>query len=614
MAKKLALFFCLLALSATAIDYPAELIRSETRVLIQNGKLQTDYVYEIRINNRAGEDFCKIQIPFSPMVKVKNIHASILNSLGKEVRRLDSDEITERSLIQAYSFYEDDMVKEFILKHNAYPYTIRWSYQYQQKEFLHIQNWSPVFSPSIPTLEADLWVTYPPNYELKYRNQLLEEPIKENSSNNMVSLHWHTDFRNPLKEEVWAPSLSDYQPEVWVVPENFIFSIPGSFKSWISFGIWQEGILAGLDVLPPAEELMVRKLTDTLRDASSKVRALYHYLQDQTRYINISIETGGLKPYPASYVAQMKYGDCKALANYMKAMLKVAGIQALYAKVKAGVGVAAIDTSFPAQQFNHVILYLPAVNNGLWLDCTSKDAMGYLGPFIQNRYAFVVNGTHSMFKKIPKLQPEQVQETRKFVFYAYNEIAKAECKTWLKGEQYELLSELGRNSTKNDRKRIIHKRFAGSDLQIDTFNVATPSRDSTWVELNYLALTSTIYKYVNKTLLLQNLAFGLPKFEKPTLRKLPLSIEFPFFKVDTLVYFLPQGYQVSHSLDPIELHTNFGSYSLSLTNANNRISLVKKLKINQGVYPIETYDTYYSFYTQVYEAEHSILAACTKSN
>ena len=55
---------------------------------------------------------------------------------------------------------------------------------------------------------------------------------------------------------------------------------------------------------PEKETSKINSLIKGIDDEKQKIRVLYHYLQDETRYINISLETGGLKPRRASYVAK----------------------------------------------------------------------------------------------------------------------------------------------------------------------------------------------------------------------------------------------------------------------------------------------------------------------
>lgn len=118
----------------------AELISRKTEVIISNGKLTQKEYFEIKINNRNGEEFTKVTVPFSKTYKVNSLEAFIKDWKGDVVRKLKNSEITERSSISYFSLYEDDFVKEFTLKHNTYPYYVCYSYQVQQSEFIHIEN------------------------------------------------------------------------------------------------------------------------------------------------------------------------------------------------------------------------------------------------------------------------------------------------------------------------------------------------------------------------------------------------------------------------------------------------------------------------------------------
>lgn len=144
--------FLSLFVAAFTQDFDAELTTQKTSIVINNGSLTKEVYYEIRIINRGGEKYSKIAIPYSKLNKVSNIEAYIKDSYGRVVKKLKKSEIITRSSISDFSFYEDDFVKEFTLKHNSYPYTIVYSYLIQQTEFLYIDYWIPVINEKVPQL------------------------------------------------------------------------------------------------------------------------------------------------------------------------------------------------------------------------------------------------------------------------------------------------------------------------------------------------------------------------------------------------------------------------------------------------------------------------------
>jgi hypothetical protein len=101
---------------------------------------------------------------------------------------------------------------------------------------------------------------------------------------------------------------------------------------------------------------------------------------------------GGWQPFDASYVASKAYGDCKALSNYMYALLKEANIKSCYTQIRAGAGKYFFLPDLPSPQFNHIILCVPLQKDTMWLECTSQTlAAGYLSDFTCNRYALAVD-------------------------------------------------------------------------------------------------------------------------------------------------------------------------------------------------------------------------------
>ena len=90
-----------------------------------------------------------------------------------------------------------------------------------------------------------------------------------------------------------------------------------------------------------------------------KAKLVYEFVQNKTRYINVSIGIGGWQPIAANQVDKVGYGDFKGLTNYTKALLAAVGITSyytlVYAKQKRN-----IDKDFETFQGNHAILNIPA--------------------------------------------------------------------------------------------------------------------------------------------------------------------------------------------------------------------------------------------------------------
>lgn len=557
--KSVLLVFLIFGAKAFSQDFDAELVSYKTFIEIKNGKLVHDISYEIKINNRRGEKYTKVLVPYSKMIKVGKLKASIKDRFGNTVKTLKNSDIIVRSYISNISFYEDNFVKEFTLKHNDYPYTLAYSFQFTQKEFFTIAHWNPVIHSSVPTRSAVLTLSVPPQYRIAYRNRHVDEPAVETLA-DQVKYHWKTSYTEIVRPEEYSPPIANFLPHVEIAPIDFKFEKPGSLADWKSFGNWQLSLLEGLNDLPPIEKYRIDRLIGNIQDDKEKIRTLYHYLQDETRYINVSIETGGLKPYPASYVAKNKYGDCKALTNYFKTMLEYAQIPSYYAKVKAGEQIEDVNRDFPSQQFNHIILYIPLAGEEIWLDCTADDAFNYLGTFTQGRDAFVVDRDKSRLVATPSLAPEQVLETRNIEINYNNGSPSAKFNNTYRGPSYEYVSYIDRNFTGTEKSRIIRERLTGSGFQLTDYEIRKTGRDADAIHMYYEAAAPNLYKRYGADIAIQNIPFSLPAIEKPEERNLPVQIDYPIYKIDTIAYEVPKGVQCKANPAPFRISNKYGTY------------------------------------------------------
>lgn len=588
------LFLFFQQLSSFAQTPNAELVNFNTAISIKNGKLYKTVSYEIRINSRGGEGLTKISIPYSKMNKVSNVEASIKGSDGSIIKKLHKKDIVERSAISEGSFYEDRFIKEFTLKHNDYPYTICYSFEEQEEEFIYLDYWVPIVDNEVPTLSATLTIDIPSEYKILYSNQLVDS-FTADTIESRIKYTWRASYKKPVEAEPFSPSIYGQLPKVVVVPLVFNFETAGSFKSWQTFGDWQHSLIKDLSSLPPTECIAVQNIAKEHADKEEKIKALYHYLQDHVRYINITIETGGLKPYPASYVAEKKYGDCKALANYFKSVLELVGIQSYYTLVYADGSIRKIDKEFPSQQFNHVILSVPMQKDTLWLDCTSSGPFNRLGTFSQNRDAFVIEKNNSHFVRTPALLPRDVLETRDVSFSMNRDgSTSAKFRNTYRGRNFEYLFAVANSAGESQRTFIIHNQFVENGFNADSFKISKAPRDSSFIGLSYSATSNKIYHQYGNDLVIDVLPFPLLFLENLKNRKLPLQLDYPIYMADTLEYNIPAGYSVSNKLVNQTIDNDFGQYRVEFKQTGSSVVVTKSMLLNAGTYSAETCKAFYN--------------------
>jgi TPR repeat protein/transglutaminase-like putative cysteine protease len=150
----------------------------------------------------------------------------------------------------------------------------------------------------------------------------------------------------------------------------------------------------------------VRKLsTEIVGDAgdiSAKVERIHNWVTRNIRYVGIGFEDGGWTSQPASAVLASRYGDCKAHATVIKALLAAQGIEANLVAVNAGEPYALTAVATP--NFDHAIVYVPQVDQ--YLDPTASFlAFGSLPPNLNGKP--VLNIDKGTVGSIPVAKPER---------------------------------------------------------------------------------------------------------------------------------------------------------------------------------------------------------------
>jgi len=583
----------------------AILLNYQADITVRNNKLFIARSYELQINNREGEEYAEIRIPYSKMHKVSKVDAFIKDKNGILVKKLKSADIVDRSEIADFSLYEDNFIKEFTLVHNVYPYIIYYSYLEQQDAFFYIDSWSPVIHKDIPTLSASMTLEVPSDYKVAYTTQLIDS-FKVDTLEKQIRYRWKASYLKQVSPEIYAPNQGTFMPKVDIVPLKFKYDKEGEQNNWIAYGNWEYNLIDGLSELPDNEKQTINQLIKNLKDDNEKVKVLYHYLQDETRYINISIETGGMKPYPASYVATNKYGDCKALTNYFKAILSYAGIKSVYTNVHAGDEIRKINHLFPSMQFNHVILCVPLSKDTVWLDCTSDGPYNYLGIFTQNREVFLIDKDNSHFTKTPSLSKPAVLVTRNIEINSdFTNETVASFHSKYRGYNFESLFELSHSVSETRKALIIRNNLIESNFELINYKLLQANRDSAFIVFEYTVKAGVLFKKYGNDELIGLIPFYVPLFKEPKYRKYPVQIDFPINKLDTLKYKIPIDYVVATLPPDQHITSDFGTYNIQFKQTDNLVLVIKRFILNAGNYSLEQYKEFYKFLSTVSDSENN---------
>ena len=135
---------------------------------------------------------------------------------------------------------------------------------------------------------------------------------------------------------------------------------------------------------------------------AAKVERLHNWVAENIRYVGIGFEDGGFVSQPADAVIAARYGDCKAHAMLLKALLATQNIEANLVVVNMGSEYTL--TELPTPGFDHAIVYVPELDT--YLDPTTPTlAFGALPPRLSGKP--VLNIDKGTLGRIPVTPPDR---------------------------------------------------------------------------------------------------------------------------------------------------------------------------------------------------------------
>jgi transglutaminase-like putative cysteine protease len=143
-----------------------------------------------------------------------------------------------------------------------------------------------------------------------------------------------------------------------------------TYKTWEDVGRWYWGLIK--DQFIPDDEVRRRakSLTRGLSEERAKVRAIYDYVVQKTRYVALEFGIHGYKPYRCAEIFARGFGDCKDKATLVVTMLRALGIDATPVVVRTGNKGDIETTPASLAPFDHMIAYVPSLD--WYLDGTAE--------------------------------------------------------------------------------------------------------------------------------------------------------------------------------------------------------------------------------------------------
>jgi hypothetical protein len=576
--------------------------------------------YVVTILNETGNHYAERSFFFDKLSKIKDLNAFCYDANGTQIKKLRNKDIYEQSAYDGFSLLTDDRFKHIDLSQSTYPYTVDIEYE-MNYNYLFDFNGSTINSSTKSSVQHfEYKIIYPPTLKPRYKVLNIEDNhTVEKISDGTESVTWIYENIKPIKLESFGPSSEDLSLRILAAPSKFEYSgYPGDMSSWQEIGKWNLSLNKGRDVLTETTKQKIRDLTKNLSTAEEKTKALYEYLQSKTRYVSIQLGIGGFQPFEASTVDNTGYGDCKALSNYMVAMLKEVGVKGYYTTVMAGEDEAQVIEDFPSHQANHVIVAVPNKTDTIWLECTSQtNPFGYQGKFTGDRKALMITENGGVLVNTTRYNAAQnIQSTTAEVFVEVNGNAKAKAKTIYAGTQYEnggLYAVL--DNQFDDQKKWIQKNTGIPSFDINSFSMKNVKNKipsaivNLDLNLNRLATVSGKRMFLIPNLM--NRSTFVP--EKIENRKTKVYLKMTFTDFDTIKYHIPEALYPEYLPEPVNIKSRFGEYESSYKYDQGSLIYIRRMKGLKGVFPLESYNELIDFYKNISKADNAKIVFLNKT-
>jgi hypothetical protein len=588
--------------------------------IIQGRDKASHHVHQvITIFNARAKNYASEAVGYDKLRKVRSLSATLYDQDGKVIRKLKDKDIEDHSAV-GDALFSDDRFKYFDLSQGTYPYTVEIEYEVDYKYLFHIPAFAVLDDEKISCEKASFTLKYPTALKPRVRvSNVSSDSDEQVAADGSISRVWNFQNVLPIKIEAHGPVFRDLIPIIIAAPTNFEYeNYVGQMSTWDDYGKWIASLNKGRNVLPQTTKDKVVQLTKDVATREQKVKILYEFLQNKTRYVSIQLGIGGYQPFEASLVDQNGYGDCKALSNYMMALLQAVSIPSHYALVNSGFAAYPLQEDFPSSQFDHVLVAVPNGKDTLWLECTSQtNPFGYQGFHTGDRKALLITDNGAKLVKTKHYSAEENLQSR----YAEVHLEAtgdgiAKVRTSYSGLQYDaegVSSVLGSPGDEQKKWANENTRIPTFDLLKFAFEARKTKIPSAIVDLE-LGLRRYCTVSGKRLFLIPNLmnrSTFIP--DKVDDRKTKVVRNFSYLDIDTVQFHVPENLYPEVLPEPVKVTSQFGEYESSCKLDAGSVVYIRKLKIFKGEFPPESYQSYVDFFKKVNRADNAKIVFLNKT-
>lgn len=565
--------------------------------------------YAITILDEKGKIYAPLHESYNQLVKINDIEGRLFDAQGNEIQKLKERDITDVSTFgMSFVYHSDSRIKHHEFQSSSYPYTIEYEIEEELKTTFFLPDWHTQLDNDYAIETTDFTLAYPvQSAPVKYKEYLMPKDVEKTMvQKDYDVITWKLKDIAAYEKQPQAKVGNYEAPTIVLAPEEFeLFEYKGNMASWKSLGDFMYKLNENRDVLPEDKKAVVHSLISGETDTYQKIQKLYAYMQQNTRYIANEYGISGWQTFDAKSVADNGYGDCKGLTNYLKALLKEAGINAYTALVYAGDDFYKLDESFPSNTFNHVILCVPQPKDSIWVECTSQQLpAGYLGSFTQGRKVLLATENGGYVCETPSYKKDKNYIIRKASLQLDN--TSKQQKITLQNEYHGLMQDdieaFIKTQPEDEVRKMVNSKFAFPSYSVSSYAYKhIGSKVLPAIEEKVETVTGGIISSTQKRTFI-NVAWmrnPMPEIFQASPRTLPFALNESFKITDTISIDIGAGVAIEAMPKATDLKHPFAEYHLSFEKKDNKILMIRTYEQNAGVYSAADFDKYQEMYNTI---------------
>ena len=570
---------------------------------------------EVLVNNKDGLSQAETEIFTDSFRSLASFSATVTETGSGKKTKVSKKDLMTVSISSGLS--EDSFVTGYSPS-ARFPFLYSYEYTVNYKGgVLSFPAFSPLASDGVQINNAEYRLDVPEGTEIISSALNVEaQPVVRQKGRCIYS--WKVKDLLPIVSEEYMPPVRESLPLVLSAPVDFSYAgTTGRQGSWEEAAAWLAGLQTDATELPEATVAELRELTAGCSTDLEKLQVLYKRMRQKTRYVSIQLGIGKLKPIAASEVERTGFGDCKALSNYLKAMLAAVGVESDY---------YAIHTSrkntlpgFPSVgQMNHAMLAvpLPELRDTVFVECTNpRYPLGYRHTGAAGHQVILLDGDGGRLERIgayPDSLSGRLQETE--VRLAADGSAALRVRRHLKLDFTE--SYMGFDDMSNESR----VRYLTSGFKLNPEGLAVNAREDnfdTYAETGRAFVPEAEIDYSFKTKL-----YGTQEAERFFVPANPVAMALSFQKgerrndiyipegyvnSDKVRLYLPEGYTVENVPAPVDIDTEFGHFKsvVSVTEDGTAVLVEQSIRFKAVRTGKEHYGAFRDFARKVNRAYDS---------